>query len=193
MLEKHLFNLFVLMIIGLPINAQEFVIDKGHTFVRFAVNRFATVDVHGRFNDFSGNVTYDTEKNMITAAEFSLNVESIDTGHDIRDGHLKGEIWLDAAHYPSISFTASDIQKTDDGYLAKGELTIKGKTNLIELPFVLSGPFVDPTKQTTIGISTNIIIDRQEYGLSFSRLMDNGQLFIGNEVEIWIDALFQTN
>jgi polyisoprenoid-binding protein YceI len=51
------------------------------------------------------------------------------------------------------------------------------------------GPAVDPTKQTAIGIFGEILINRQDYGISFSRLMDNGKLFIGNEVKISIHAL----
>ena len=133
------------MISLIQINAQEYVIDKGHTFVQFAVNRFATIDVQGRFNDFSGNVTFDEEKAMITEANFSINVESLDTGHDIRDGHLKGEIWLDAAKHPTITFESSSIEETEDGFVANGSLTIKGKTNQVALPFTVNGPFVDPT------------------------------------------------
>ena len=190
-MKKYFCYLFILMMSGLQVNAQEFVIDKGHTFVQFSVNRFATVDVQGRFNDFSGTITYDEESEMITAADFSIDVGSIDTGHDVRDDHLKGQIWLDAEKYPTIAFSATEIEKTDKGYLATGELTIKGKSNVVELPFTMSGPFVDPTKMTTIGISTGITIDRQDYGVTFSRLMDNGKLFIGNDVTIRIDALVQ--
>lgn len=182
----------ILLILGpfiLP--AQTFEIDKVHTFVQFAVKRFAAVDVHGRFNDYSGTITYDPASKMITSASFTINVESIDTGHDVRDGHLKGDIWLGAAAHPTITFKADSFNKDGEGYIATGELTIKGVANTVELPFAMTGPAVDPTKQTTNGISTAITINRQDYGITFSKLMDNGKLFIGNDVAITINALAQ--
>ena len=170
-------------------HGQSFDIDPGHTFISFSVNRFATVDVKGRFNDFSGNVQFDEETGMISAASLTIDVKSIDTGHDVRDGHLMGATWLDADNYPKIQFDAKSFKKVDGGFEATGELTIHGTTNEVSIPFEMTGPAVDPTKTTAIGISGTLVLDRQDYGISFSRLMDNGKLFIGNEVRIGIDAL----
>ena len=182
---------FLLLSFGLlfQLSAQEFEIDPGHTFIQFSVERFATVDVKGRFNAFTGTLSYDAEKNTISDVRISIDVSSIDTGHEIRDGHLTGEIWLDAVAFPEIIFVAEAFTSTDQGYLAKGQLTIHGVTQDVEIPFRMNGPMVDPTKANAIGISGTLKIDRQDYGIKFSRILDNGKLFIGNDVEITIDAL----
>jgi polyisoprenoid-binding protein YceI len=186
---KNLIALLLVFLTAISVSyGQTFEFYKGHTFVGFSVNRFATVDVQGRFNDFSGTVAYDKKTKLITEANFSIDVKSIDTGHEVRDGHLLGE-WLNAEMYAEITFVSSKIIQTDKGYKATGNLTIHGVTKEISFPFSMNGPMVDPTKNNAIGISASLIIDRQDFGISFSRLLDNGELFIGNNVEIDINAL----
>ncbi len=190
-MKNKIFFLAFLLLSASLMYSQEFTIDKGHTFVNFSVNRFGAVDVHARFNEYSGTIQFDEAQHMITSAEFTIEVESIDSGHEIRDGHLKGEIWLNASKYPKIIFKSSSIKSTEEGFLATGLLSIKGVTKTISLPFQMTGPAIDPTKQNTIGISASININRQDYGINFSKLMDNGKLFIGNDVRIHISALAQ--
>lgn len=173
------------------ISGQEYTIDPIHTNISFKVNRFAMIDVVGRFNDFAGNISVDKATGEISDASLTINVNSIDTGHEVRDGHLKGEIWLDATNHPEIVFEATSISYVGNIPNITGNLTIHGTTKEVSFPFEVTGPGVDPTKKTTIGISGSIVIDRQDYGIKFSRLMDNGKLFIGNEVSIEIHALAQ--
>ena len=187
---KFIISIILVFLLILPnVIGQTFTIDPAHTFINFSVNRFGAVDVSGRFNSFSGTITLEPSTQKITGAEISIVVKSIDTGHDVRDGHLKGEFWLEETKYPHITFTTSEIQDSGTGFLARGILDIHGVQNEIELPFTLTGPGIDPTKKNTLGISAEIVINRQDYGISFSKLMDNGKLFIGNEVSISINAL----
>ena len=170
---------------------QTFQIDKGHTNVSFEVNRFGTVNVSGRFDDFSGQLTYDATENVVKSVSFSIVVNSLNTGHEIRDGHLLGEMWLDADSHKKINFECENVVKGPDGFTAIGKLTIRGVSQDVRLPFEIVGPFVDPTKKNTIGVALNASINRQDYGITFSKLMDNGALFIGNQVNIRVNALFQ--
>jgi len=173
------------------LKSQSFNLDPVHTSVTFSVNRFAAVDVKGRFHTVSGFVNYNADSGTMSDANITIDVSSLDSYNEIRDGHLKGEIWLDAEKYPDITFITTSIKSSNNGFVATGDLTIHGVTNEIDLPFQMSGPDIDPTKQNCIGISAELVINRQDYGISFSRLMDNGKMFIGNEVTISIDALMQ--
>ena len=189
---KKLIFLSIAFLSGIfTISGQEFTIDPAHTNISFKVNRFAMIDVAGRFNEFSGSILVDKATGEISKASLTINVKSLDTGHDVRDGHLKGETWLDAERYPEINFEATSISYVGNKPNISGNLTIHGITKQVSFPFEVNGPGIDPTKKTTIGISGSIVIDRQDYGIKFSRLMDNGKLFIGNEVAIEIHALAQ--
>ena len=169
-------------------HSQQFQLDPGHTLIEFNVERFMVGEVTGKFNEFDGYVTID-DANQVEAVQVTIQATSLDTDHEVRDGHLKSAIWLDTENYDQISFASSGIRKDGDQLWIDGTLTIKDQSNEVSFPFELKGPFKDPTGMTTIGLSGDLIIDRQDYGIQFSRLMDNGELFIGNEVRIRIRAL----
>lgn len=168
---------------------QNYRLDPTHTFINFKVERFMVGEVTGRFNDFAGEVHYDPED----LSSFSLNVtiqtKSIDTGLELRDGHLKGEMWLDTERFPEIHFVSQSLDRRSDQLFLTADLTIHGMTNQVEFPIEVLGPFKDPTQTTAIGLKGALTLNRQDYGINFSKLMDNGELFIGNQVKIDIQAL----
>ena len=98
-------------------------------------------------------------------------------------------MWLDTENHDELTFRSSNIKSEDGQWFIEGDLTIKGKTNPVSFPFEMEGPFKDPTGANTIGLSGDLTINRQDYGIQFSKVMDNGELFIGNEVKIRIRAL----
>jgi len=171
--------------------AQIFDIDKGHTFISFSVERFGAVQVVGRFNDFEGSLTFDSASNTFMTGEVKIDVNSLDSGHEVRDGHLKGEMWLHVEKHSDIQFSLRSIEQNSSGSVAIGDLTIRGVTHQVSFPITITGPAMDPTKNVTIGISAQLKVNRQDYGLAFSKLMDHGGLFIGNDVAITIHALAQ--
>jgi len=184
----------IAIFLGLAIQsqAQEFKLDPGHTLIEFNVERFMVGEVTGKFNDFEGLIRLD-QNDELKDAYVTIQTESLDTDHDVRDGHLKGGTWLDVENYPEIKFESSNIKQENNQFWIEGDLTIKGQTKKMVIPFELKGPFVDPTGATTIGLTGDLVINRQDFGIQFSRVMDNGELFIGNEVRIRIRALALQN
>ncbi len=191
---KHLFLIpTVVLIVAGPLKAQStYKLDAGHTLVEFNVERFMVGEVTGKFKVFEGEVELGEDGTLTTA---SLQIESIslDTDHEVRDGHLRSAIWLDTENHPKITFVSTRVFEEEGRQYLEGNLTIKGSTRPIQLAFDMKGPFEDPTGATTIGLVSDLVIDRQNYGISFSKLMDNGELFIGNEVRIRIRALAIAN
>ena len=186
---KNLTVLFLLFSL-IHLNAQEnYQLDPAHTFINFGVERFMVGEVTGRFTDFSGTITYNKDDLSQLDIEVSIKVVSIDTGLEVRDGHLKSNIWLDALKYPEIHFKSKKVQVVDNQTIMTGDLSIHGVTQEITFPFTFKGPFKDPTQSLTIGLAADLTINRQDYGITFSRKMDNGHLFIGNEVKLNIRAL----
>ncbi len=164
-------------------------LDIPHTFINFGVERFMVGEVTGRFNEFEGKVIYNPEDLSQTIIDVTIKTESIDTGFEVRDGHLKGNTWLDVEKFPRINFKSKKIFLVDDQTQITADLTIHGVTKEVTFPLTIKGPFVDPTKSNSIGLSGELIINRQDFGIIFSKKMDNGHLFIGNEVKINIRAL----
>ncbi|MEM7551480.1 MAG: YceI family protein [Bacteroidota bacterium] len=182
--------LFVSLLLNYVAHAQvEYTLDPAHTLIEFNAERFMIGEVTGKFKDFEGILILNSESKALEKVNINIITESLDTDHEVRDGHLRSNTWLDAETYPAISFKSEKIWQENDQWNISGELTIKEQSNNVKFPFEMQGPFKDPTGALTIGLSGDLKINRQDYGIKFSRIMDNGELFIGNDVNIRIRAL----
>ena len=76
------------------------------------------------------------------------------------------------------------MEKEGDGYVLVGNLTMRGTSKEIRVPFEITGKIIDPQKQTVIGFEATLRINRQDFGISYSKTMDNGGLVVGNTVNI---------
>jgi len=102
-----------------------------------------------------------------------------------RDNHLRSADFFDVENHPKITFKSGSIKKDGQGYVAVGNLTIRGNTRLIELPFAVKGPIDDPWGNRRIGVDIEpITIDRKEFGLMWSKALETGGLIVADEVTI---------
>ena len=187
---KTLVFLFIVICFSQTVISQStYQIDPTHTFVNFEVERFMVGEVTGRFNEFEGSVVYDPDDLAQANIDVTIQVKSIDTGLEIRDGHLKSNIWLNAEKYPEIKFKSKKVYLSGEQILIAADLTIHGITKELTFPVTIKGPFMDPTQTTTLGLSADLIINRQDFGILMDKKMINGHSFIGNEVKISIRAL----
>lgn len=171
-------------------NFSNYTLDVGHTHVGFEVERFLVGEVEGRFNDFNATISMEGEDYTTLAINAIINVNSLDSNNETRDGHLKGEMWLDANTYPEIVFQSTSVKKeSNDKYSINGKMTIKGVTKEINFPIEILGPFKDPTQKEAIGIKADFTLNRFDYGIKFNKKMDNGSFFIGDVVKIKLRAL----
>jgi len=126
------------IILILP-GAGDWKADAANAKVNFTVEGpFGTV--HGNFTGLEATIHFD-EKNLsgssITA---SIDAKTVSSGVSLRNSDLRNkEIWLNTDKYPRISFKSRKIEKTDKGYQADGELTIKETTKPVTIPFSFEG------------------------------------------------------
>jgi polyisoprenoid-binding protein YceI len=119
-----------------------------------------------------------------SSVEVTISTASVNTKHEKRDGHLKSPEFLSVEEYPTITFKSTKVMKHGDGFVAVGDLTIRGVTKTIELPFVINGPVQNPWGQTVMGIESEYKLNRHDYGVSWSQKMDNGGLVVADDVTI---------
>jgi polyisoprenoid-binding protein YceI len=89
----------------------------------------------GTFRNLNAVINFDEKDLQASKITASIDVKTINTGNEKHDTHLKSPDFFDAEKYPTISFASTEIVKTESGYLAKGELTMKDSIKPIELPF----------------------------------------------------------
>jgi polyisoprenoid-binding protein YceI len=163
-----------------------YTIDTTHSSVGFRVRHLVT-KVSGQFNEFDGTIVADFQNLDASSVEFVIKTASIDTGNEERDGHLRSPDFFDAETYPEITFTSTKITKKDDAtYVVTGNLTIRGVTRNVVLDVDYLGE-VQALGGTRAGYEISTTIDRREFGVSWNRVLDQGGVVLGDDVEVMID------
>jgi polyisoprenoid-binding protein YceI len=168
-----------------PIPGGEYKIDPAHSIVGFAIRHLEINWVEGRFKDFNGVVRYDEQDVTKSSVEFTAKIESIDTGVAPRDKHLRTADFFDAEKYPEMTFKSTSVErKGKSGYVLHGDLTLKGVTKPVALPFTITGAIKDPWGNTRFGIAAQTKINRRDYGITWGKALEGGGFDVGNEVTI---------
>lgn len=168
-----------------PIPGGEYKIDPAHSIIGFAIRHLEINWVEGRFKDFVGTIRYDESDVTKSSVEFTAKIESIDTGVEARDKHLRTADFFDAAKYPEMTFKSTRVErKGKDGYVLHGDLTLKGVTKPVALPFTITGAIKDPWGNMRFGINAQTKINRRDYGITWGKAMESGGFDVGNEVTI---------
>jgi polyisoprenoid-binding protein YceI len=158
--------------------AGTWTIDPSHSEVGFTVRHLMT-KVRGQFESFEGKLTTGAEL-ADTAAEATIDLNSINTRDAQRDGHLRSADFFDVENSGPMTFKSTSF----DGSTATGELTIKGVTRSVELDVEFLGTEVDPYGNTKIGFEATAEISRKDFGVDFNIPLDGGKLLIGDKVSI---------
>jgi polyisoprenoid-binding protein YceI len=165
--------------------AGNYNLDPMHSTVGFAVRHFEINWVSGRFKDFTGAINYDERDATKSTVEFAAKTESVDTGVEPRDQHLRAPDFFDAATYPEMKFVSTGIEKKGaDEYVLRGDFTMKGVTKQIEFPFTFTGAVKDPYNNTRFGIEARTRIDRRDYGINYGNALPAGGFDVGNEITV---------
>ena len=186
-MKKNLILLFVLL--AQPAFAAKYDIDQAHTSIEFKVSHLGISSVKGSFADVKGEFDFDPNalEKSSTSAEISVN--SIDTKNGKRDDHLKSPDFLEQQKFPSISFKSRKVEKgTGTNFKVTGDLTIHGISKEVVLDVEQGGLATDPWGSERAAFSATTTIKRKDFGLVWSKTMDNGSLVVGEDVKITIDV-----
>ena len=167
-------------------STKKWVIDPMHSEIRFKIKHLMISNVTGSFNSFEGSAETEENNFMNAKISFSAAINSIDTGNEQRDGHLKGEDFFDAAKYPKLSFLSTSFSKTDgdNGYELTGDLTIKGVTKPVILAVEYGGTMTDFYGQFKAGFDISGKISRSEFGLTWSAVTEAGGVVVSDDVKL---------
>lgn len=179
--------------LAVPASAQQFEIDSAHSHIGFGVRHMTVSTVRGEFTEFDAALQYDAEDPTNSSVEVTIDTSSINTRQDQRDNHLRSGDFLDAENHPQITFTSTSIEGTEDGFAVTGDLTIRGTTHQVVLPVEVAGPITDSMGEQRLGVSGEITIDRNDYNVAWSRVLEGGGLVVGNDVRITIEGEFTHN
>lgn len=150
---------------------ERYVIDTegGHAFVQFRIKHLAYSWLYGRFNDFSGTFTYDTEDTSDSKVEVVINTASLDSNHAERDKHLRGKDFLDVDRYPQASFKSTAYKETGfNTSVLEGELTLKGITKPVRIEVQRIGNGPDPWGGYRRGFQGATSFALKDFGIDYN-------------------------
>ena len=133
--------------------------DASKAKVQFSVHGpFGTV--HGTFTGLKAEIRFDEQHPESGSITASIDPNTISTGIGLRNHDLKNEEkWLDTKKYPSIAFRSTRVARTSGGYDAVGDLTLKGVTKPVHIPFTFS-----PNGNSGI-FKGQFVIHREDFGV----------------------------
>ncbi|HVB77163.1 MAG TPA: YceI family protein [Candidatus Nitrosotalea sp.] len=152
---------------------EKFVIDQAHTVIGFSARHLGISSVRGHFGKVEGWFEADREDLITATGEVEIDVTSITTNQEQRDGHLKSADFFEADKYPTLRFHLTGVERQNvEDYLILGDLTIKDVTKSITLNARFEGevdsPFTPGAK--VVGVTADGEINRMDYGLNWNGL-----------------------
>ena len=167
-------------------------IDPVHSSIGFSVRHLMVSRVRGNFENFSGAVTVAEDGTPSVSAEIA--VDSIHTGNDQRDGHIKSADFFDADKYPTATFRSTGVRANGDDYVIDGEFTLKGVTKPVSLALEFNGVNPGMGRGEVAGFEASVVLNRKDFGVDIDMPLETGGTVVGDKVTITlaIEALKQS-
>jgi polyisoprenoid-binding protein YceI len=162
-----------------------YTLDPAHTRIGFVARHAMVTKVRGAFNEFEGTATLDGANPANSRAEVTISAASIDTRNAQRDEHLRSNDFLSMDEYPRITFASAGTRQVDDStFELTGDLTIKGVTNPITIPFSYEGAAKDPFGNLRVGFEGAVTINRKDYGITWNAALETGGVLVSDKVTL---------
>ena len=161
--------------------------DPAHSIVSWSVRHAGISKVRGTFDSFTSTLTVG-ETLADTSVTTDIDVASINSRDENRDGHVRGADFFDAENHPEMSFRSTAISGEVDDLTITGELTIRGNTQEVALKGEVSGVVTDPFGITRTGVSASTAISRKSFGLTWNAALEAGGVLVGDKVSIDLDV-----
>lgn len=166
-------------------------LDNAHSDVQFKVKHLVISTVTGSFGAYSADVETEGDDFSTAKITFSADVNSITTGQEQRDGHLKSPDFFDAANHPTIDFVSTGVTKNgENAYTLNGNLTLRGVTKPISFNVELGGIMKDAYGNIKAGFEVSGKINRKDFGLAWNAVTEAGGVVVSEEVKLLANLQF---
>ncbi|KNX39126.1 YceI family protein [Luteipulveratus halotolerans] len=159
-----------------------YTVDAAHSTVGFVARHLMVSKVRGKFNEFEGDVRIgdDLESSSVVA---TVQMASIDTQQEQRDGHLRTNDFFDVPTYPTMTFRSTKV--TEDAL--EGELTIKDVTKPVTFDLEYGGFVNDPNMGARAGFEASTEINRKDFNVQFNAVTEGGGAVVSDKIKIFLE------
>ncbi len=172
---------------------SEWVLEPGHTGAEFRAKHMMVTWVRGHFKDIHGELEFDENR---LSLNMNIDTNKLWTGEEARDKHLKSPDFFDVENYPAITFQSKQSERIGAvDYKVTGDLQIRGITKQITLPLQYLGKWKTPYwvdaetmfSVTRIGFTGHVVLNRQDFKVSWNSRMESGGLVVADDILITLD------
>jgi len=162
--------------------------DPAYTTVEFVI-RNLWFKVKGRFLDLEGAIVLDEDDISRSSVTATIKVDSIETGNQRRDAHLRASDFFDVEKFPDIEFRSTSVQRgrDRDALDVAGTLTIRDKSVPVRLAVNEMDRSRSPRGQEFIYYSATTELDRYGFGITY------GGALMGRQVKVFINVQASNN
>ncbi|AMY23241.1 YceI family protein [Rhodococcus fascians] len=172
--------------IALPeLTAGTWAIDPTHSTVGFTVRHLVVSKVRGRFQNFSGTVTVAADGTPSVDAE--IDVTSITTDNEQRDGHLKTADFFEVEKFPTATFKSTSVKADGGDFVVTGDFTLHGVTKSIDLKLEFNGVNAGMGNGPVAGFEASTTINRKDFGISIDMPLEGGGAVVGDKIVLNLD------
>ena len=162
-----------------------YTLDPAHTRIGFVARHAMVTKVRGSFDEFAGTAVLDGANPANSRVEVTIEAASIDTRNAQRDEHLRGNDFLAMQEYPKITFASTSVRQAGEtAFEVTGDLTIKGVTNSVTIPFEFEGAATDPFGNQRVGFEGAVTINRKDYGVTWNAALEGGGVLVSDKVTL---------
>ena len=137
----------------------------------------AGLNVDGAFTGLEADIKFNPLKPEEALIKAVVNSKSLNTGNNMRDGHLRKPEYFDADKFPKILLQSTKIEKTGPvTFKGSFNLTMKGITKEVIIPFT----FMKIPEKTELKGSFSI--NRRDFGIGGKSISMSDNVTIGLSV-----------
>ncbi len=163
----------------------DYAIDPTHSRIGFVARHAMVTKVRGAFNEFEGTAHLDGSDPSRSSARLLIQAASIDTRNAQRDEHLRSNDFLAMEEFPQITFVSTSARQVDAAtFELTGDLTIKGVTNSVTVPFTYEGSALDPFGNTRVGFEGSVAVSRKDYGITWNAALETGGVLVSDKITL---------
>lgn len=159
-------------------------LDPAHTRLGFVARHAMVTKVRGTFNDFTGTAVVG-ESLADSKVEVTIVANSVDTRNEQRDEHLRSNDFFGSEEHPELTFVSTSVRETGkDSFDLTGDLTIKGTTKSITIPFEFDGVATDPFGNQRAGFEGSVKVNRKDWGIEWNAALETGGVLVSEKVTL---------
>lgn len=175
--------------------AGDYTNDKSHSSLILRISHMGYSHFTARFATWDAQLHLDPANLSASTVSATIDPRSLEADNPPAGflDQLRGPQWLDAAHFPQMSFRSISVTPTGPNTARiVGDFTMHDVTKPVTLEATFNGgyPGMELDPHARAGFSAHGVLKRSDFGISSFILAPHSNMGVGDDIEIIIESEF---